>query len=54
MEPFRRLFTRPGALRLVVSALLGRLRIGMTPLPTVLTVEAATGSFAARPALATA
>ena len=43
---YRAVLAHPGAARLLGSALLGRMPIGMVNLATVLTVQRATGSYA--------
>lgn len=47
LTAYRAVLRAPGAPRLVVAALVGRMPQGMLPLAILLTVEAATGSYAA-------
>ena len=49
---YRAVLARPGAVRLLGSSLLGRTPVAMVGLATVLTVRAATGSYAAAGAVA--
>jgi len=51
---YRSVLRSPGAPRLVAAALVGRLPQGMLPLAVLLTVQAATGSFAAAGAVVAA